>query len=183
MGHYHRLTLMEREELSRMLASGYSLRATAEVLQRAPRDLSGGACPTTGDSAGPSATETTQAHDCAPTPSSGLGPAGAPLGAGKCHIKKKPRDPSCSPTHPDVGSAARYFKFYGTSIEPIGLPLRSSLMKTTGLRRIEAASCDPWLSAVLFLSPRRKRKTGRAGFISGSIGRSTKPKGSHKAAA
>ena len=35
MGHYHRLTLMEREELSRMLTAGYSLRATAQVLQRA----------------------------------------------------------------------------------------------------------------------------------------------------
>jgi uncharacterized protein (DUF1778 family) len=31
MGHYHRLTLMEREELSRMLAAGYSLRATAHA--------------------------------------------------------------------------------------------------------------------------------------------------------
>ncbi|MEK7349303.1 MAG: IS30 family transposase, partial [Nitrospirota bacterium] len=40
MGHYHRLTLMEREELSRMLAAGYSLRATAQALQRAPSTLS-----------------------------------------------------------------------------------------------------------------------------------------------
>jgi IS30 family transposase len=40
MGHYHRLTLMEREELSRLLAAGYSLRATAQVLQRAPSTLS-----------------------------------------------------------------------------------------------------------------------------------------------
>ena len=39
-GHYHRLTLMEREELSRMLAAGYSLRATAHALQRAPSTLS-----------------------------------------------------------------------------------------------------------------------------------------------
>jgi len=31
---------MEREELSRMLAAGYSLRATAQVLQRAPSTLS-----------------------------------------------------------------------------------------------------------------------------------------------
>ena len=40
MRHYRRLTLMEREELSRMLAAGYSLRATAQVLQRAPSTLS-----------------------------------------------------------------------------------------------------------------------------------------------
>ena len=40
MGHYRRLTLMEREELSRMLAAGYSLRVTAQVLQRAPSTLS-----------------------------------------------------------------------------------------------------------------------------------------------
>ena len=40
MGHYHRLTLMEREELSRLLAAGYSLRATAHALQRAPSTLS-----------------------------------------------------------------------------------------------------------------------------------------------
>lgn len=31
MGRYRRLTLMEREELSRMLAAGYSLRATAHA--------------------------------------------------------------------------------------------------------------------------------------------------------
>ena len=36
MALYQRLTLMEREELSRMLAAGYSLRATAQALQRAP---------------------------------------------------------------------------------------------------------------------------------------------------
>jgi len=40
MGQYRRLTLMEREELSRMLAAGYSLRATAQALQRAPSTLS-----------------------------------------------------------------------------------------------------------------------------------------------
>jgi IS30 family transposase len=40
MGQYQRLTLMEREELSRMLAAGYSLRATAQALQRAPSTLS-----------------------------------------------------------------------------------------------------------------------------------------------
>jgi IS30 family transposase len=40
MGHYHRLTLMEREELSRLLATGYSLRAAAQALQRAPSTLS-----------------------------------------------------------------------------------------------------------------------------------------------
>src|SRR5512147_499093 len=40
MGPYRRLTLMEREELSRMLAAGYSLRATAQALQRAPSTLS-----------------------------------------------------------------------------------------------------------------------------------------------
>ncbi len=37
---YRRLTLMEREEFSRMLAAGYSLRATAQALQRAPSTLS-----------------------------------------------------------------------------------------------------------------------------------------------
>ncbi len=37
MGHYHRLPLMEREELSRMLAAGYT---TAHALQRAPSTLS-----------------------------------------------------------------------------------------------------------------------------------------------
>jgi len=31
MGQYQRLTLMEREELSRMLAAGYSLRANAKT--------------------------------------------------------------------------------------------------------------------------------------------------------
>ena len=40
MARYHRLNLMEREELSRMLAVGYSLRATAQVLVRAPSTLS-----------------------------------------------------------------------------------------------------------------------------------------------
>lgn len=40
MAHYRRLTLMEREELSRMLAAGYSLRTTAQALQRAPSTLS-----------------------------------------------------------------------------------------------------------------------------------------------
>ena len=36
MAQYRRVTLMEREELSRMLAAGYSLRATGRVLGRAP---------------------------------------------------------------------------------------------------------------------------------------------------
>src|SRR5213594_2837296 len=40
MARYRRLTLMEREELSRMLAAGYSLRATGQVLGRAPSTLS-----------------------------------------------------------------------------------------------------------------------------------------------
>lgn len=40
MAHYHRLSLMEREELSRMLAVGYSLRATAQLMARAPSTLS-----------------------------------------------------------------------------------------------------------------------------------------------
>ena len=40
MGRYRRLTLMEREELSRMLAAGYSLRATAQAMQRAPSTVS-----------------------------------------------------------------------------------------------------------------------------------------------
>jgi IS30 family transposase len=39
MVHYRRLTLMEREEFSRMLAAGYSLRATARHLGRAPSTL------------------------------------------------------------------------------------------------------------------------------------------------
>ncbi len=40
MAPYHRLTLMEREEVSRMLAAGYSLRATAQAFHRAPSTLS-----------------------------------------------------------------------------------------------------------------------------------------------
>ena len=40
MAHYQRLSLMEREELSRMLATGASLRAAAQALQRAPSTLS-----------------------------------------------------------------------------------------------------------------------------------------------
>ncbi len=40
MALYQRLTLMEREELSRMLATGYSLRATAQAIQRAPSTVS-----------------------------------------------------------------------------------------------------------------------------------------------
>lgn len=40
MGRYRRLSLLEREELSRMLARGYSLRATGQVLNRAPSTLS-----------------------------------------------------------------------------------------------------------------------------------------------
>src|SRR2546426_11315768 len=39
MARYHRLSVMEREELSRMLAAGYSLRATAQALKRAPSTL------------------------------------------------------------------------------------------------------------------------------------------------
>lgn len=40
MARYRRLSLMEREELSRMLAAGYSLRATGQALNRAPSTLS-----------------------------------------------------------------------------------------------------------------------------------------------
>src|SRR2546425_114287 len=40
MARYHRLSVREREELSRMLAAGYSLRATAQALKRAPSTLS-----------------------------------------------------------------------------------------------------------------------------------------------
>jgi IS30 family transposase len=40
MARYRRLTLVEREELSRMLAAGYSLRATGQALRRAPSTLS-----------------------------------------------------------------------------------------------------------------------------------------------
>lgn len=40
MAHYQRLSLMEREELSRLLATGASLRAAAQVMQRAPSTLS-----------------------------------------------------------------------------------------------------------------------------------------------
>jgi IS30 family transposase len=40
MARYHRLTLMEREEFSRLLAAGYSLRAAARALDRAPSTLS-----------------------------------------------------------------------------------------------------------------------------------------------
>ena len=40
MERYRRMSLMEREELSRMLAAGSSLRATAQALKRAPSTLS-----------------------------------------------------------------------------------------------------------------------------------------------
>ena len=40
MERYRRLSLIEREELSRMLAAGYSLRAVAQAMQRAPSTLS-----------------------------------------------------------------------------------------------------------------------------------------------
>lgn len=40
MARYHRLTLREREELSRMLATGHSLRAVAQAIQRAPSTVS-----------------------------------------------------------------------------------------------------------------------------------------------
>ncbi len=40
MAQYRRLSLLEREELSRMLAAGYSLRATGQALSRAPSTLS-----------------------------------------------------------------------------------------------------------------------------------------------
>jgi transposase, IS30 family len=40
MAHYRRLSLMEREEVSRMLAAGYSLRASAQALHRAPSTVS-----------------------------------------------------------------------------------------------------------------------------------------------
>lgn len=40
MERYRRVSLMEREELSRMLAAGYSLRAAAQAMQRAPSTLS-----------------------------------------------------------------------------------------------------------------------------------------------
>lgn len=40
MARYQRLTLMEREEVSRMLATGHSLRAVAQAIQRAPSTLS-----------------------------------------------------------------------------------------------------------------------------------------------
>ena len=40
MAQYHRLSLMEREELSRMLAAGYDLRAVWQALSREPSPLS-----------------------------------------------------------------------------------------------------------------------------------------------
>jgi hypothetical protein len=40
MAQYRRLSLMEREELSRMLAAGSSLRAIGQALSRAPGTLS-----------------------------------------------------------------------------------------------------------------------------------------------
>lgn len=40
MERYRRLSLIEREEFSRMLAAGHSLRATAHVMKRAPSTLS-----------------------------------------------------------------------------------------------------------------------------------------------
>lgn len=71
MGHYHRLTLMEGEELSRMLAAGIvyerrlkpcsalPARCHVNLLGTAPAqsDLSRCVSPSTGDSVGPSATE------------------------------------------------------------------------------------------------------------------------------
>ena len=36
MARYRRLSLIEREEVSRMLAAGYSLRAIGHALSRAP---------------------------------------------------------------------------------------------------------------------------------------------------
>ncbi|MBY0247006.1 MAG: helix-turn-helix domain-containing protein [Nitrospiraceae bacterium] len=38
MARYRRLALMEREELSRLWAAGYSLRATAHALERAGQE-------------------------------------------------------------------------------------------------------------------------------------------------
>ena len=40
MAQYHRLSLVEREELRRMLAAGASLRAIGQALSRAPSTLS-----------------------------------------------------------------------------------------------------------------------------------------------
>ena len=40
MGQYRRVSLIEREELSRMLAAGYSLRAIAQAMHRAPSTVS-----------------------------------------------------------------------------------------------------------------------------------------------
>ena len=40
MARYHHLSLMEREEMSRMLAAGVSLRAIGQALRRAPSTLS-----------------------------------------------------------------------------------------------------------------------------------------------
>jgi len=65
---------MEREELSRMLAAGHSLRATAQALSRAPstlsrelaRDLLGGSRRPTDAALGPPPAEAPKARDPAP---------------------------------------------------------------------------------------------------------------------
>lgn len=92
MATYRRLTLMEREELSRMLAAGYNGGGPATRAEYGiagtrstpcvPRDLSGGAGSSPRPMVGASSTEAPQDCGYAPTPPSGLGPAGAPLVAG-----------------------------------------------------------------------------------------------------
>src|SRR5437867_10182085 len=93
MARYQRLTLMEREELSRMLAAGYSLRGhrpgaapspqhpVARTLppSRLARDLSGGTGPPTGASLGAPTSEAAQAGGAAPLADGGLRPAHAAL--------------------------------------------------------------------------------------------------------
>jgi hypothetical protein len=92
MVRHQRLTVMEREEISRLLAVGHSLRATANVLGRAPSTLvrelarhrmssltvSGGDCPSAGVPPGASASEAEKARSSGPLAGSSLpalGPA------------------------------------------------------------------------------------------------------------
>ena len=93
MAQYRRLNIMEREELSRMLAAGNSLRATTQALQQSPEhsvarihapsdlaaDLSGSPCPSAGAALGAPAAQTSEARGPAPLARRRVAVARAPL--------------------------------------------------------------------------------------------------------